>query len=123
MPSSGPLPSISLINNPKDVLRKLGGFDIVALTGIFLGGQHYQMPIVVDGVISAVSALAAVRIEPTCADYLIASHVSREPAAALLLQELGLTPLLHADMALGEGTGAVALLPLLDVRYVPEQHL
>lgn len=102
-------------NNPKDVLRKLGGFDIVALTGIFLGGQRYQMPIVVDGVISAVSALAAVRIEPNCADYLIASHVSREPAAALLLQELGLTPLLHADMALGEGTGAVALLPLLDV--------
>ncbi|MGI6690483.1 MAG: nicotinate-nucleotide--dimethylbenzimidazole phosphoribosyltransferase [Christensenellales bacterium] len=101
--------------NPMDVLRKVGGFDIVALTGIFLGGQRYRVPIVVDGVISAVSALAAVRIQPACADYLIASHLSREPSAALVLQELGLTPLLHADMALGEGTGAVALLPLLDV--------
>lgn len=101
-------------NDPREVIRCLGGFDIAALTGIFLGGWKYQMPIVVDGVISAVSALAAVRIQPECADYLIPSHLSREPSAALVLQELGLQPMIHADMALGEGTGAVAVLPLLD---------
>jgi nicotinate-nucleotide--dimethylbenzimidazole phosphoribosyltransferase len=103
------------VNNAQDVLCKLGGFDIAALTGIFLGAYHHQMPIVMDGVISCLSALLAVRIEPRCHDYLLASHQSREPAAQLILTELNLTPLLHADMALGEGTGAVALLPLIDM--------
>jgi nicotinate-nucleotide--dimethylbenzimidazole phosphoribosyltransferase len=109
-------------NNPKEVIRCLGGFDIAALTGIFLGGWKYQMPIVVDGVISSVSALAAVRIQPECVDYLIPSHLSREPSAALVLQELGLEPMIHADMALGEGTGAVAVLPLLDAALAVYQQ-
>lgn len=99
----------------RDVLRKLGGFDIAALTGIFLGGYHHRMPIVMDGVISCVAALLATRMEPGCRDYLLASHQSREPAAHLILAELKRAPLLHADMALGEGTGAVALLPLIDM--------
>lgn len=102
-------------SNAPDVLRKLGGFDIAALTGICLGGYHYQMPIVLDGVISCVSALLATRMEPNCQDYLFASHQSREPAAQLVLSALNLTPPLHADMALGEGTGAIALLPLIDM--------
>jgi nicotinate-nucleotide--dimethylbenzimidazole phosphoribosyltransferase len=73
------------------------------------------MPIVMDGVISCVAALLATRMEPGCRDYLLASHQSREPAAHLILAELKRAPLLHADMALGEGTGAVALLPLIDM--------
>ena len=102
-------------DDPKDVLHKLGGYDIAALTGIFLGGAVHRMPIVVDGVISCVAALLALRINPDCRPYLIASHLSREPAAAMVMEALGLRPLIHADMALGEGTGAVALLPILDL--------
>ena len=101
--------------DPRDVLRKLGGFDIAAMAGICLGAEQHRMPVVVDGVIAAVAALAAVRMSPGCRDYLLASHLSREPAAGLALEALGLQPLIHADMALGEGTGAVALLPLLDL--------
>ncbi len=109
-------------NNAHDVLRKLGGFDIAALTGTFLGGHYHQMPIVMDGVISCLAALLAVRMEPRCHDYLFASHQSREPAAQLVLAELNLAPLLHADMALGEGTGAVAVLPLLDMALAVYNH-
>lgn len=101
--------------DPRDVLRKLGGFDIAAMAGICLGAEQHRMPVVVDGVIAAVAALAAIRMSPGCRDYLLASHLSREPAAGLALEALGLQPLIHADMALGEGTGAVALLPLLDL--------
>lgn len=101
--------------DPRDVLRKLGGFDIAAMAGICLGAEQHRMPVVVDGVIAAVAALAAVRMSPGCRDYLLASHLSREPVAGLALEALGLQPLIHANMALGEGTGAVALLPLLDL--------
>lgn len=101
--------------DPREVLRCLGGFDIAAMVGICLGAQKHRIPVVIDGVIAAVSALTAVRLSPGCRDYLLASHLSREPAAGLALDALGLSPLIHADMALGEGTGAVALLPLLDL--------
>jgi nicotinate-nucleotide--dimethylbenzimidazole phosphoribosyltransferase len=70
---------------------------------------------VIDGVISAVAALCAVRVEPKVIDYLIPSHASTEPAALLVLEALGLEPVIRADMRLGEGTGAVALFPLLDM--------
>ena len=69
---------------------------------------------VIDGVISAVAALTALRIAPACGDYMIASHVSGEPASRLLLQALGKEPFLTCGMRLGEGSGAVALFPLLD---------
>lgn len=101
--------------NPRDVLQKLGGFDIAAMAGIFLGGRRHQVPVVMDGVISCVSALLALRMQPECRDYMLASHQSREPAAQLVLRELGLTPMIHAGLALGEGTGAVSVLPLIDL--------
>ncbi|MCR5627318.1 MAG: nicotinate-nucleotide--dimethylbenzimidazole phosphoribosyltransferase, partial [Lachnospiraceae bacterium] len=68
-----------------------------------------------DGFISAVSALLALRICPKVHDFMIASHVSKEPAGHMLLDELGLSPVITADMSCGEGTGAVALFPLLDM--------
>jgi nicotinate-nucleotide--dimethylbenzimidazole phosphoribosyltransferase len=68
-----------------------------------------------DGVICAAAALTAVRIEPRVRDYILPSHVSAEPAGKLLCAALGMTPVLRADMRLGEGTGAVALFPLLDM--------
>lgn len=101
--------------DPVDVLAKVGGFDIAGLTGVFLGGAANHIPVIVDGFISAVAALVAVRICPAVSDYILASHVSKEPAGAMLLEALGKKPALTCDMCLGEGTGAVAVLPLLEM--------
>ncbi len=98
-----------------DVLSKVGGLDIAAMTGLYLGGAALNMPVVMDGFISCVAALAAKRICPLCGEYMIASHVSKEPAAHLILEYLGMEPVIHGDMCLGEGTGGIALLPLLDM--------
>ena len=102
-------------NDPVDVLAKVGGLEIAGMAGAFLGGVKYRMPIVIDGVISAVAALVAARICPEAKDFMLPSHMSRESAAMRIMDELNLKPIIHADMALGEGTGAVALLPLLDM--------
>ncbi|MGN0482043.1 MAG: nicotinate-nucleotide--dimethylbenzimidazole phosphoribosyltransferase [Lachnospiraceae bacterium] len=96
------------------VLTSVGGLDLAGLAGIFLGGALYQMPIVLDGVISATAALLAERLKPGCRAYMIASHKSREAAANRILEALGLSAVIDADMALGEGTGAVLLFPMLD---------
>lgn len=99
------------------VLAELGGFDLVGLAGLFLGGAIYQIPVVVDGMIAATAALAAARICPAASEYMIASHMGKEPAHRLLMEALGLTPVIYGNMALGEGTGAVLLFPLLDMAY------
>ncbi|HWQ07209.1 MAG TPA: nicotinate-nucleotide--dimethylbenzimidazole phosphoribosyltransferase, partial [Feifaniaceae bacterium] len=98
-----------------DVLYKLGGFDLAGLCGVFLGGALYRVPVLIDGFISAVAALIAVRLCPNAGAYLLPSHASAEPAAQYVLDELRVLPILHANMRLGEGTGAVAVLPLLDM--------
>lgn len=98
-----------------DVLSKVGGFDIAGLTGVYLGGAMYGVPIVIDGFISAVAALCALRICDTVRDYMMPSHVSKEPAGMMVLDALGLSPLLTCDMCLGEGSGAIAALPLLQM--------
>lgn len=111
--------SIQLHNPDKedmvDILSKVGGFDIGGLVGVFLGGALYRIPIVIDGFISAVAALMAVKMNPLVKDFLLPSHVSKEPAARLILEELSLSPYITCDMCLGEGTGAVALFPILDM--------
>lgn len=98
-----------------DVLAKLGGFDIAGMAGIFLGGAIHKIPVVIDGLISSASALIAARLCPNAVNAMIASHVSGEPAGSIVLDGLGLKPLINAEMRLGEGTGAVAALPLLDM--------
>ncbi|MGN1412171.1 MAG: nicotinate-nucleotide--dimethylbenzimidazole phosphoribosyltransferase [Oscillospiraceae bacterium] len=102
-------------NNPLDVLSKLGGFDIAGLVGIFIGGSIYRVPIVIDGFISSISALISYRLCPQSVDFMIPSHMSTEPASTMIMKELKLSPIIHANMHLGEGTGAVALFPLLDM--------
>ena len=102
-------------NDPVGALAAVGGLDIAGLAGVFLGGAISHIPIVIDGVIAAVAAVVAARIEPRAVDYMLASHVSAEPAGQLLLNALGLAPVITAGMCLGEGTGAVALFPLLDM--------
>jgi len=109
--------------DPLDVLHKLGGFDIAGLAGAFIGGGLYGIPMIVDGFISSVAALAAVRLCPKAAAFLLPSHLSAEPAAALVMEALGLTPLIRAGMRLGEGTGAVAALPLLDMALAVYREL
>lgn len=98
-----------------DVLAKVGGLDIAGLTGVYLGGALYHIPVVIDGFISAVAALCAVRMVPDAGDYIMPSHVSKEPAGQMLLDALGVSPLLTCDMCLGEGSGAVAVFPLLEM--------
>lgn len=102
-------------NDPIDVLAKVGGLDIAGMAGMFLGGAVHKVPIVLDGFISAVAALTAKRISAQSVSYMIPSHVSKEPAGHMVLSELGLEAPLHCEMCLGEGTGAVAFLPLLDL--------
>ena len=98
-----------------DVLSKVGGFDIAGMCGIFLGGALYRVPVLIDGFISAVAALCALRLCPAAGKAMLASHVSAEPAGHLVLEALGKQPLITAGMHLGEGTGAVAAMPLLDM--------
>lgn len=101
--------------DPIDILSKVGGLDLAALCGVFLGGAACRIPVLIDGFISAVAALCALRLCPLAHKALLASHVSAEPAGALVLEALRLEPLITARMRLGEGSGAVAAIPLLDM--------
>ncbi len=98
-----------------DVLAKVGGLDIAGLAGVFLGGAVCHIPIVIDGFISSAAALCAARMAPACADYMMPSHRSNEPAGGIVLEALGLSPFIDCGMSLGEGSGAVAVLPLLEM--------
>jgi len=101
-------------NDPLDILSKVGGFEIGALAGLILGAASRRVPVVIDGFISGAAALVAGRISPQSKDYMIASHVSVEPGHKVILDELGLKPMLHMDMRLGEGTGAALAMSLVD---------
>ena len=101
-------------NDPIDVLQKVGGLDL-AMCGAVLGAAAVRLPVVIDGYICATAALCAARLCPESVHALLASHVSAEPAAKQVLRELGLDAPIAAGLRLGEGSGAVALLPLLDL--------
>ncbi|MCR5670470.1 MAG: nicotinate-nucleotide--dimethylbenzimidazole phosphoribosyltransferase [Butyrivibrio sp.] len=108
----------SIITDKKEVLRSLGclgGLDIAGLAGVFMGGALYGIPVVIDGFISAVAALVAESLVPGCREYLVASHMGRERGMEPVLSALSLKPVISADLALGEGTGAVMLFPMLDM--------
>ena len=101
--------------DPVDILCKVGGLDIAAMTGFYLGCAAAQVPVILDGAISAAAALLAVRLCPNAEKALLPSHWPSEPCGQALLAALGLEPVLHGNFHLGEGTGAVALMPLLDM--------
>ena len=88
-------------SDPVDTVSKVGGLDIAGLMGVFLGGALYHVPVLIDGFISSVSALAAARLCPAALDYMLASHASNEPAGKMVLEALGLEPFLYARMCLG----------------------
>ena len=97
-----------------DVLAKVGGFEIGVLAGVVLGGALTRRVVVLDGFISGAAALVAHSLCPTVADYLVASHLSAEASHGVVLSHLGLRPLLDLGMRLGEGTGAVLAMGLVE---------
>ncbi len=99
---------------PLEILRRLGGLEIAGLVGVIFSAARVGIPIVTDGFIATSAALAAVEIQPSCNGYLFASHRSPEPGHELQLHKLGLMPLLDLGMRLGEGTGAVLAIPIID---------
>ena len=101
--------------DPADVLAKVGGLDLAAMCGAYLGAAAYRIPAVVDGFISAAAALCALRMCPEAGKAMLASHVSAEPAGQILMDALGLEAPIRARLRLGEGSGAVMLLPMLDM--------
>ena len=102
-------------NRSFEILRCVGGLDLAGLCGVFIGGAMYRIPVVIDGLISAAAALCAESLLPGCRQFMLASHVGAEPGMQYILRHLGLEEVIHADLALGEGTGAVMLFPLLDM--------
>ncbi len=101
-------------DDPLDVLTKVGGFDLAAMAGAFLGAAEMRVPAVIDGFISVAAALAAVRLCPAAADFLIPSHASAEIGYRVAMKELGLEPLFDLGMRLGEGSGCPVAMMMLD---------
>jgi len=99
---------------PVEALAAVGGLEIAGLAGVIIEAATQRRPVLIDGFISAAAALTAARMAPAATGYMIASHRSQELGHAAALRELGLKPLFDLDLRLGEGTGAVLALPLLD---------
>ena len=116
------------INDPIEVLHKLGGLDIAAMVGAYLGAAKNRVPIIIDGLISGVSALLASLINPKIKDYMLPSHISEEPGSKWIMERIGLEPMLFMNMKLGEGSGAILMFPIVeaasniarDIRLYPE---
>jgi nicotinate-nucleotide--dimethylbenzimidazole phosphoribosyltransferase len=119
-----------------DAMACFGGLEIAALAGAMMEAHEAGMMVLLDGFVTAVAALWAVRVSPSLKPYLLASHQSAEPGHAVVLEALGLTPLLHWQMRLGEGSGALMAYPLIhlathvmaetatfeDAQVTPEGH-
>lgn len=103
------------LDSPLAILQTLGGFEIAALTAAYIAAAQHGMPVLVDGFISSVAALLAVDINPDVADWFFYGHCSAEMGHARVLQALNARPLLSLDMRLGEGSGAVLAVPLLQM--------
>lgn len=102
------------LSDPVDILAKVGGFDIAALTGVFIGGAYMRVPVVIDGFISMVAALAASRLSPVAKEYMLASHASYEQGFAHAARTLGVEPCLNLNMRLGEGSGCPLMFAVID---------
>jgi nicotinate-nucleotide--dimethylbenzimidazole phosphoribosyltransferase len=101
-------------SDPLGVLAAVGGLEIAAMAGFLLRAAALRIPVVLDGVVTCAAALVAQAIEPAASERWLASHASPEPAARLALEKLGLPPLLDLGMRLGEGTGALTAMPLVE---------
>ncbi|MDN5347346.1 MAG: nicotinate-nucleotide--dimethylbenzimidazole phosphoribosyltransferase [Clostridia bacterium] len=97
-----------------DVLAKVGGLEIAGMAGVILAGAAARVPVIIDGFISGAAALIAAKLNKLCCHYLLASHLSEEPGHRIMLEMLGLQPMLNMRMRLGEGTGAALGMTLVD---------
>lgn len=100
--------------DPVDVLAKVGGFEIGGIAGLILGAAYFRVPVVVDGFISSAGAMLAKALAPHSLDYMIAAHQSVESGHRIMLEELGLKPVLNLNLRLGEGTGAVLAMNIVE---------
>lgn len=100
--------------DPLDVIAKVGGFEIAGLAGVILGAAAMRIPVVLDGFISGAAALAAVAMAPSAGAFLVAAHRSVEVGHRVVLERLGLEPLLDLGLRLGEGTGAALAMPIVE---------
>src|SRR5699024_3714501 len=98
---------------PLTILADVGGLEIAAMAGLMVGGAAKRVPVLLDGAISASAALLASALVPDVRGYLVAGHRSVEPGSTAALRHLGLEPLLHLGMRLGEGTGATLAVPIV----------
>ena len=101
------------LQSPLAVLQYLGGFEIAALTGAYLYCAQNNLPVIVDGFISSVAALVAIKLNPQVKQWMFFSHVSAEPGHEIIIQMLQIKPLLNMDMRLGEASGAAVVVPLM----------
>jgi nicotinate-nucleotide--dimethylbenzimidazole phosphoribosyltransferase len=100
--------------DPIDILSKVGGLEIAAIAGVIIAGAAARVPVMLDGLISTAGAAIAVLLCPAVKSFIIAGHRGLEPGHAALLDHLDLSPILDLDLALGEGSGAVLALPMLE---------
>ncbi len=100
--------------DPLDVLMKVGGFEIAGLVGVIVAAASHRVPVIIDGFISGAAALIAVELNPVIGNYLLAGHASAEQGHRLILERLGLPPLLDLKLRLGEGTGAVLAMSIIE---------
>lgn len=100
--------------DPLEALARLGGLEVAALTGFYLGAAALKTPVVLDGFISTAAALVAAAVKPAVRDRMFASHLSQEPGHRVQLEQLGLEPLFDLGLRLGEGTGAVLAFGVLE---------
>ena len=110
-------------SDPVDVLAKVGGFDLAAMCGAFLGAAASRRPVVIDGFISAVAALCAVRICPAAREYLVPSHASYEIGYRLAMEAMGLEPMLLLGMRLGEGSGCPLAFTIVEAACAVLTHM
>lgn len=110
-------------NDPIDILSKVGGFDIAGMCGVFLSAAKNKKPAVIDGFISSAAALCAVRLKPEVKDYILPSHLSKEPAALYMLKELDLEPMLNLHMRLGEGSGCPIAFQIIETALYLEENM
>ena len=99
--------------NAQEILRQVGGFEIVQMVGAFLASAKHNTPVIVDGFIATSAAYIATKIDPSCREYMIFAHQSHESGHKFMLQELAATPLFDLSLRLGEGTGAVLAVALI----------
>lgn len=109
--------------DPIDVISKVGGFDIGGMCGLFLSAAKNKKPIIIDGFISSAAALCAVKLNPLVKEYIIPSHLSGEPGAKYMMDELKLKPMLNLGMRLGEGTGCTLAFNIIEAGMYTLEHM